>query len=137
MPIRTGRFPRKVIAIIPTADRQKATVKVRVGFEKLDPRILPEMGVKVAFQSERSRRARRRAARALIVPKAAVQKGDGATSCGSCRTARSSAAPSPSADRSGDEVDHCRRTCMPGETVVLNPPATSPMAPPSTSKSNR
>jgi RND family efflux transporter MFP subunit len=40
----------KVIAIIPTADRQKATVTVRVGFESLDPRILPEMGVKVAFR---------------------------------------------------------------------------------------
>lgn len=45
------RIPARVIAIIPTADRQKATVKVRIGFEKLDPRILPEMGVKVSFQS--------------------------------------------------------------------------------------
>ena len=45
------KIPSKVIAIIPTADRQKATVKVRVGFEKLDPRILPQMGVKVAFHS--------------------------------------------------------------------------------------
>jgi HlyD family secretion protein len=44
------KIPAKVIAIIPTADRQKATVKVRVGFEELDPRILPDMGVKVAFQ---------------------------------------------------------------------------------------
>ncbi|HYF35490.1 MAG TPA: efflux RND transporter periplasmic adaptor subunit [Prosthecobacter sp.] len=44
------KIPAKVIAIIPTADRQKATVRVRVGFEKLDPRILPEMAVKVAFQ---------------------------------------------------------------------------------------
>ncbi len=44
------RIPARVIAIIPTADRQKATVKVRVGFEKLDPRILPHMSVKVAFQ---------------------------------------------------------------------------------------
>src|SRR6185295_8523506 len=43
-------IPAKVIAIIPTADRQKATVKVRLGFEKLDPRILPDMSVKVAFQ---------------------------------------------------------------------------------------
>src|SRR5213595_871488 len=40
----------KVIAIIPTADRQKSTVKVRVGFDKLDPRILPEMSVKVSFR---------------------------------------------------------------------------------------
>jgi HlyD family secretion protein len=45
------RIPAKVIAIIPTADRQKATVKVRVGFDKLDPRILPDMSVKVAFRS--------------------------------------------------------------------------------------
>ncbi|PLC13859.1 efflux transporter periplasmic adaptor subunit [Bacillus paralicheniformis] len=44
------RIPARVIAIIPTADRQKATVKVRVGFEQKDPRILPEMSVKVAFQ---------------------------------------------------------------------------------------
>lgn len=44
------KIPAKVIAIIPTADRQKATVKVRVGFDKLDPRILPQMGVKVAFR---------------------------------------------------------------------------------------
>ncbi len=45
------RIPARVIAIIPTADRQKATVKVRVGFERPDPRILPDMSVKVAFQS--------------------------------------------------------------------------------------
>jgi len=45
------QIPTKVIAIIPTADRQKATVKVRVGFEKLDPRILPDMSAKVAFQN--------------------------------------------------------------------------------------
>ena len=44
------KIPCKVIAIIPTADRQKSTVKVRVGFDKLDPRILPEMSVKVAFR---------------------------------------------------------------------------------------
>ena len=43
---------KKVIAIIPTADRQKATVKVRVGFDQLDPRILPDMGVKVTFLRE-------------------------------------------------------------------------------------
>ena len=37
--------------MIPTADRQKATVKVRIAFDRLDPRILPDMGVKVAFLS--------------------------------------------------------------------------------------
>ena len=43
------RIPAHVITIVPTADRQKATVLVRIGFEQLDPRILPDMGVKVAF----------------------------------------------------------------------------------------
>ncbi|WP_039912596.1 efflux RND transporter periplasmic adaptor subunit [Cellvibrio mixtus] len=43
------KIPAKVIAIIPAADRQKATVKVRIGFQVSDPRILPDMGVKVAF----------------------------------------------------------------------------------------
>ena len=45
-------IPCHVIAIIPTADRQRATVEVRVGFDQLDSRILPDMGVKVAFQEE-------------------------------------------------------------------------------------
>jgi RND family efflux transporter MFP subunit len=43
------KIPARVLAIIPTADRQKATVRVRVAFDQLDPRILPQMGVRVAF----------------------------------------------------------------------------------------
>ena len=43
------KIPASVITSVPTADRQKATVRVRVGFDALDPRILPDMGVKVAF----------------------------------------------------------------------------------------
>ncbi len=46
------QIPASVRTVIPTADRQKATVKVRISFDKLDPRILPDMGVKVAFLSE-------------------------------------------------------------------------------------
>ncbi len=68
------RIPAKVIAIIPTADRQKATVKVRVGFDKLDPRILPDMGVKVAFQSGGEKPA---AQSGVAVPKEAVRRVDG------------------------------------------------------------
>ena len=44
-------IPAKVRTVIPTADRQKATVKVRIAFDKLDDTILPDMGVKVAFLS--------------------------------------------------------------------------------------
>ncbi len=48
------QIPAHVIAIVPTADKSKATVKVRVAFEKLDPRILPDMGVRVSFLEEAS-----------------------------------------------------------------------------------
>ncbi len=43
------RIPAHVIAIVPTADRGKATIKVRVGLEQKDPRIVPDMGVRVSF----------------------------------------------------------------------------------------
>jgi hypothetical protein len=43
------QIPAHVITVVPTADRQKATVLVRIGFDKLDPRILPDMGVGVTF----------------------------------------------------------------------------------------
>lgn len=69
------RIPCKVIAIIPTADRQKATVQVRVGFDKLDPRILPHMGVKVAFQGGEDQPAQ--TARGIVIPKAALQQDNG------------------------------------------------------------
>ncbi|MGB8327836.1 MAG: efflux RND transporter periplasmic adaptor subunit [Steroidobacteraceae bacterium] len=45
-------IPSHVINIVPTADRQKATVRVRIGFDELDPRILPDMGIKVRFLEE-------------------------------------------------------------------------------------
>jgi HlyD family secretion protein len=69
------KIPSKVIAIIPTADRQKSTVRVRVGFDQLDPRILPEMSVKVAFRETGG--SGPVAGRAVIVPKAAVQQQNG------------------------------------------------------------
>ncbi len=47
-------IPAEVIAIIPTADKSKATVQVRVGFKQKDPRILPQMGARVSFLAEAS-----------------------------------------------------------------------------------
>ena len=67
------KIPCKVIAIIPTADRDKSTVKVRVGFDQLDPRILPDMSVKVAFHDHGGTPA----GHAVIVPKNAVLNRDG------------------------------------------------------------
>jgi len=63
-------IPCTVIAIIPTADRQRATVEVRVGFDALDPRILPDMGVKVAFQEDTDTAA----APGVLVPASAIRR---------------------------------------------------------------
>src|SRR5471030_2670331 len=71
------KIPCKVVAIIPTADRQKSTVKVRVGFDKLDPRILPEMGVKVAFRETANSGGTNENTHAVTIPKSAVQQQDG------------------------------------------------------------
>jgi RND family efflux transporter MFP subunit len=48
------KIPAHVIAIVPTADKSKATVKVRVAFDRLDPRMLPDMGVRVSFLHAKS-----------------------------------------------------------------------------------
>jgi RND family efflux transporter MFP subunit len=63
------QIPAKVRTVIPTADRQKATVKVRATFDRLDPRILPDMGVKVTFLGERSVAT---VAGRVLVPKTAL-----------------------------------------------------------------
>jgi len=67
-----------VITSVPSADRAKATVKVRIGFEKLDPRILPDMGVKVSFLAEAAPQAAAPVQPRLLVPKAALRKSNGA-----------------------------------------------------------
>jgi len=73
-------IPAKVRTVIPTADRQKATVKVRIAFDRLDPRILPDMGVKVAFFAQEKRPqkpGRGGPAAQALVPRNAVQYDQG------------------------------------------------------------
>ena len=71
------KIPCHVIAIIPTADRQRATVEVRVGFDELDARILPDMGVKVAFQEVEAGDSGDSRSTGLLVPAGAVRNIDG------------------------------------------------------------
>ncbi|MDB5986940.1 MAG: efflux transporter periplasmic adaptor subunit [Nevskia sp.] len=66
-------IPAYVIAVIPTADRAKATVKVRIGFKQKDPRILPEMGARVAFLSDAPAADAPAAKSGVSVPAEAVQ----------------------------------------------------------------
>jgi RND family efflux transporter MFP subunit len=73
------KIPASVIAIIPTADRSKATVKVRIALEQKDPRIVPDMGVRVAFLGNPSARSPGQAVRGVRVPANAVVQRGGAS----------------------------------------------------------
>ena len=68
------KIPAEVIAIVPTADRSKATVKVRIAVKKKDPRIVPDMGVRVAFLNAPSGKPAPAAATSgVLVPAEAVR----------------------------------------------------------------
>jgi RND family efflux transporter MFP subunit len=76
------RIPADVIAIVPTADRSKATVKVRIALRTKDPRIVPEMGVRVAFLESDAPAAAAGAPpppRGVLVPAAALRDDGGTT----------------------------------------------------------
>src|SRR5713226_720562 len=77
-------YDAKVRTVIPTADRQKATVKVRISFLKLDDKILPDMGVKVAFLEEEKPAAVKKGAEkapqaVAYIPKSAVRSDSSAS----------------------------------------------------------
>src|SRR5437764_3930946 len=75
-------YDAKVRTVIPTADRQKATVKVRISFLKLDDKILPDMGVKVAFLEEEKpvAKGKQKGPEAVaFIPKSAVRSDSSAS----------------------------------------------------------
>jgi len=71
------KIPAEVIAIVPAADRGKATVKVRIALKEKDPRIVPDMGASVSFLEQP--RAAADGDPVLRIPAAAVAERDGAT----------------------------------------------------------
>jgi RND family efflux transporter MFP subunit len=70
------KIPAHVIAIVPAADRGKATVKVRVGLEQKDDRIVPDMGVRVSFLGPKAAPAAQ-APKGVLVPPQAIAQRDG------------------------------------------------------------
>jgi RND family efflux transporter MFP subunit len=81
-----SRYPAEVIAVIPTADRAKATVKVRIAFRQKDARIVPEMGARVSFLEDAPRGVQGTGQRpapvspGVLIPAEAVQaNGDSGT----------------------------------------------------------
>src|SRR5579864_7484815 len=71
------QIPSRVRTVIPSADREKATVKVRISFLKLDPRILPDMGIKVTFLGDEPVKKSPSAGAAIVIPQSAVHEEDG------------------------------------------------------------
>ena len=113
------KIPCKVIAIIPTADRQKSTVKVRVGFDKLDPRILPDMSTKVGFRDNTS--SGPGTARTVTVPKNALQQRDGKDMVLVVQNGRAERRAVTVGGTFKDEVA-LSAGLMPGEQVIIDAP---------------
>jgi RND family efflux transporter MFP subunit len=72
-------LPAHVINLVPTADRTKATVRVRIAFDRLDPQILPEMGIKVRFLDDQPVQASTSQGPRIRVPTVAIQRDGGET----------------------------------------------------------
>jgi RND family efflux transporter MFP subunit len=70
------KIPAHVVAIVPTADRGKATIKVRVALEQKDARVVPDMGARVSFLEEKAK-AGAAAPQGVLVPATAIVQRDG------------------------------------------------------------
>lgn len=119
------QIPAKVITTIPAADRQKATVLVRIGFDQLDPRILPDMGVKVTFlrpEASAASPAAQVSQPVTLAPRAAIRT-DGTASV--AFVVRGDTVERRAVQVGGSDGDRLevRAGLQPGDRVVLSPAA--------------
>jgi RND family efflux transporter MFP subunit len=117
------KIPGEVIAIIPTADRSKATVKVRIAIKQKDARIVPDMGVRVGFLDPKPAGAAPPAASGVLVPAEAVRSDEGGPAIfvyADGRVERRSVTLGPD----GAGLRRVLSGLRDGERVVLTPPAT-------------
>ena len=119
------RIPAHVITTVPAADRQKATVLVRIGFDERDARILPDMGVQVTFleagAAEAARRTGDPAAGALLLPESAVRREAGRDVVFVVEGDRVERRAVALGAASGGRIE-VRSGLAPGERVVVDPP---------------
>lgn len=117
------KIPARVIAIVPTADRSKATVKVRIAFIERDARVVPDMGVRVSFLEDAPAAAADAPAPAgVAVPAEAVVQREGRSVAFVVREGRASQRELEVAD-ARDGRRRVSRGLAVGEQVVLAPPA--------------
>ena len=111
------KLPAEVRKIIPTADRQKATVKVKVRFKEIDPRILPDMNAKVTFLQGPEPGTNTGRTR-VTVPKSAIQQRDGKSIVFVFNNGRVLSQPVTAGSDFGDRIE-INQGLAGGETVVV------------------
>jgi HlyD family secretion protein len=111
------KLPAEVRKIIPTADRQKATVKVKVRFLEIDPRILPDMNAKVTFIQKPEAGAKTEASR-VTIPKSALQQRDGKTVVFIFNDGRAVSQAVTAGGEFGDRVE-IKQGLAGGETIIV------------------
>jgi len=127
------RIPAHVITMVPAADRQKATVLVRIGFDRsaspgssregaLDPRVLPDMGVKVAFLGAAPSADQTSAAPPLRIPARALRADGGTQVVFVVKDGRAERRAVRTGSKAGDRVEIVSGL-TPGERIVVEPPA--------------
>ncbi len=113
------RFRGKLVRMVPTVDRAKATVLAKVRFAALDPRILPEMSAKVAFLSQEVPEAER--GPRIAVHPAAVTTRDGKSVAFAVRDGRAAMVAVEAGDKVGELLE-LRSGIATGERLILRPP---------------
>ena len=113
------RFPGTIYMIVPTADRSKATVMVKVRFSSIDNRILPEMSAKVAFLSREVKKDEEKS-KTAISPKAVVEK-EGRKYLFVVQQNRVRLTPITTGAPLGDMIEILSGVVS-GDKVVINPP---------------
>lgn len=112
-----ARYQGYVSKIVPTADRAKATVMVKLGFKSYDSKVLPEMSAKVLFLTKSARVSEQPAKPVLMVPSTAVASRNGRTVVFTVRDGKAAAAPVSVGAESGSFVE-IKEGITVGERVI-------------------
>ena len=115
-------FAGRVRQVVPTADRDKATVQVKVSILDRDPRILPEMGAKVVFEESSARSAAGTVSRRVLVPKGALVRAAGGPRVWVVENGKASSQAVEAGLEHDDQVE-IRSGLTGGESVIVDPPS--------------
>ncbi len=115
------RYPGKVSKIVPTADRTRATVLVKIAFLKIDQRVLPEMSAKVSFLPETAKVSMENQATMVAVPNSAVTNRNGVKMVFLLEGNTAKSVPVVTGRVLGD-LTEIKEGVKPGDRVVLAPP---------------